>query len=94
MQMDEVTQQNAALVEEAAAAAESMQMQGRALIQAMNVFRLSNVEVNHRRAVSEIAQLEPKRKAVQYNVYPVKKVVESKLVRPVVTMRGRDKKSG
>ncbi|MDO8653784.1 MAG: methyl-accepting chemotaxis protein [Undibacterium sp.] len=41
MQMDEVTQQNAALVEEAAAAAESLQTQGHALVQAMAVFTLS-----------------------------------------------------
>ena len=41
MQMDEVTQQNAALVEEAAAAAESLQTQGHALVQAMEVFTLS-----------------------------------------------------
>ena len=40
-QMDEVTQQNAALVEEAAAAAESMQDQAHALIQAVSQFRLS-----------------------------------------------------
>lgn len=41
-QMDETTQQNAALVEEAAAAAESMQDQTRALMQAVSVFRLAN----------------------------------------------------
>jgi methyl-accepting chemotaxis protein len=41
-QMDEVTQQNAALVEEAAAAAESMQDQAQALLQAVAVFRLAD----------------------------------------------------
>ncbi|HUX90541.1 MAG TPA: methyl-accepting chemotaxis protein [Gallionellaceae bacterium] len=41
MQMDDVTQQNAALVEEAAAAAEALQMQGQLLVQSMGVFRLS-----------------------------------------------------
>ncbi|TXI16807.1 MAG: HAMP domain-containing protein [Nitrosomonas sp.] len=40
-QMDEVTQQNAALVEEAAAAAHSMDDQAQALIQAVSVFKLS-----------------------------------------------------
>ncbi|MCZ8441849.1 methyl-accepting chemotaxis protein [Achromobacter xylosoxidans] len=40
-QMDEVTQQNAALVEEAAAAAGSMQDQAHALVRAVGVFRLS-----------------------------------------------------
>jgi aerotaxis receptor len=39
-QMDSVTQQNAALVEEAAAAAESLRAQGRALVQGMGVFKL------------------------------------------------------
>lgn len=41
-QMDETTQQNAALVEEATAAAESMQDQTKALLQAVSVFRLAN----------------------------------------------------
>lgn len=41
-QMDETTQKNAALVEEAAAAAESMQDQAKALMQAVSVFRLAN----------------------------------------------------
>ena len=39
-QMDQVTQQNAALVEEAAAAAESMREQASALVQAVSVFKL------------------------------------------------------
>jgi methyl-accepting chemotaxis protein len=39
-QMDRVTQQNAALVEEAAAAADAMQSQARDLSQAVSVFRL------------------------------------------------------
>ncbi|HEY0844694.1 MAG TPA: methyl-accepting chemotaxis protein [Noviherbaspirillum sp.] len=41
VQMDGVTQQNAALVEEAAAAAESLRAQGRALVQSMGVFTLA-----------------------------------------------------
>ncbi|MBW7901440.1 MAG: Tar ligand binding domain-containing protein [Rhodocyclaceae bacterium] len=40
-QMDEVTQQNAALVEEAAAAAESLEEQARSLLEAVSVFRLA-----------------------------------------------------
>jgi methyl-accepting chemotaxis protein len=39
-QMDQVTQQNASLVEEAAAAAESMQDQARALTQVVSLFKL------------------------------------------------------
>ncbi len=38
--MDEVTQQNAALVEEAAAAAEAMQGQSELLMQSVSIFRL------------------------------------------------------
>ncbi|MGB8077594.1 MAG: methyl-accepting chemotaxis protein [Gallionella sp.] len=46
-QMDDVTQQNAALVEEAAAAAESMQGQSEALKQAVSFFKLkSEVDVD------------------------------------------------
>ncbi|RZL36742.1 MAG: methyl-accepting chemotaxis protein [Rubrivivax sp.] len=40
-QMDRVTQQNAALVEESAAAAESLKMQARQLVDAVAVFRLA-----------------------------------------------------
>lgn len=39
-QMDQVTQQNAALVEESAAAAQSLQVQAKQLVQAVAVFRL------------------------------------------------------
>jgi methyl-accepting chemotaxis protein len=39
MQMDGVTQQNAALVEQAAAAADSLQQQAHALTQAVSVFK-------------------------------------------------------
>jgi hypothetical protein len=41
IQMDQVTQQNAALVEEAAAAAESMQEQAQGLTKAVAIFKLS-----------------------------------------------------
>jgi hypothetical protein len=40
--MDQVTQQNAALVEEAAAAAQSLQEQAGSLTQVVSVFRLGN----------------------------------------------------
>ncbi|MFN7136494.1 MAG: methyl-accepting chemotaxis protein, partial [Thermomonas sp.] len=41
-QMDEGTQQNAALVEEASASAESMRQQAAALVEAVAAFRLAN----------------------------------------------------
>ena len=40
-QIDQVTQQNAALVEEAAAAAESLKVQARQLVNAVSTFRMS-----------------------------------------------------
>ncbi len=42
VQMDQVTQQNAALVEEAAAAAQSLEAQAQALVQTTSVFRLES----------------------------------------------------
>jgi hypothetical protein len=41
-QMDEITQQNAALVEQAAAASESMQVQAMKLAQLVDTFKLSD----------------------------------------------------
>jgi len=49
-QMDEMTQQNAALVEQAAAAAESMQDQAQMLAQAVSIFKLSHDETMRRPA--------------------------------------------
>jgi methyl-accepting chemotaxis protein len=43
IQMDDMTQQNSALVEQAAAAAQSMQVQAQALSQAVSVFKLRDV---------------------------------------------------
>ena len=45
MQMDQVTQQNAALVEQAAAAAESMQEQSAKLADVVSVFKLAGAGV-------------------------------------------------
>jgi methyl-accepting chemotaxis protein len=47
-QMDEVTQQNAALVEEAAAAAESLEEQARGLVQAVGMFKLAEGHASSR----------------------------------------------
>jgi methyl-accepting chemotaxis protein len=48
IQMDEVTQQNAALVEEAAAAAEAMQEQAGVLMEAVSIFRLETSSASNR----------------------------------------------
>ena len=45
--MDAITQQNAALVEQAAAAAESLQEQAQALGKAVSIFRLRAAAAQH-----------------------------------------------
>ena len=69
IQMDQVTQQNAALVEEAAAAAESLQDQSKVLTDVVSVFRLDTNQVrlsesgsNRSRASSSVKKLEVVRK--------------------------------
>jgi methyl-accepting chemotaxis protein len=54
-QMDEMTSQNAALVEEAAAAAQSMQDQAASLSQAVGVFKLKNNPANNPAKRQEIS---------------------------------------
>ena len=67
-QMDEVTQQNAALVEQAAAAAESLEDQTRVLAQTISIFKLSATPVGGARPPARLQQrsstaAEPGRKA-------------------------------
>ena len=65
MQLDQVTQQNAALVEEAAAASESMDEQARGLRELMNFFKVGDhaevmePQVMRRAAASAKAQRQP-----------------------------------
>ncbi|MGB7480350.1 MAG: hypothetical protein WA924_08490, partial [Burkholderiaceae bacterium] len=56
-QMDEMTQQNAALVEQAAAAAESMKAQAVQLAQAVSVFRLEAEELSGRPETHDLAEV-------------------------------------
>jgi ABC-type lipoprotein release transport system permease subunit len=51
-QMDHTTQQNAALVEESAAAAESLKAQANQLVEAVAVFRLGDAPVQRAHAAS------------------------------------------
>jgi methyl-accepting chemotaxis protein len=67
--MDEVTHQNAALVEEAAAAAESLREQASKLARAMDVFTLAAAVP----AVRAIGQVAPKRKA---RPAPIRKIAQ------------------
>ncbi|RUL73988.1 methyl-accepting chemotaxis protein [Dyella choica] len=55
-QMDEVTQNNAALVEEAAAAADTVQLRARSLVQSVEFFKLSSQETAHGSAVPGASQ--------------------------------------
>jgi len=57
--MDEVTQQNAALVEEAAAAAESLEEQGTTLAQAVARFKLDASNVAEMNAEEQPAEAAP-----------------------------------
>jgi methyl-accepting chemotaxis protein len=63
IQMDDVTQQNAALVEEAAAASQSLQEQAGHLSQIVGVFKLDNTYVATTTAASKINIIAPSRKA-------------------------------
>ena len=68
-QMDEVTQQNAALVEEAAASAESMQEQVIALYAAMSIFKLAIDRRDARTSVAKPVIAQP----TSVEVIPLKK---------------------
>jgi len=57
VQMDEVTQQNAALVEEAAAASQSLQDQAASLAQAVSVFKVNGMQVQA--AVHKVSKPKP-----------------------------------
>ncbi|MGV2288502.1 methyl-accepting chemotaxis protein [Trinickia sp. YCB016] len=73
-QMDQVTQQNASLVEEAAAAAESMREQAAALVLAVSVFKLSRQDVSmstRSRASAWFAQPERNDMALAYETAEV-----------------------
>ncbi|ABE50421.1 methyl-accepting chemotaxis protein [Methylobacillus flagellatus] len=78
VQMDEVTQQNAALVEEAAAASQSLQDQAASLAQAVSVFKVNGMQVQA--AVHKVSKPKP------VAVSKPKVVVASK---PVTTTRTR-----
>ncbi|MCB1955499.1 MAG: PAS domain S-box protein [Rhodocyclaceae bacterium] len=73
-QMDEVTQQNAALVEQAAAAAESLEEQARALAQTVAVFRLGMDDEDEYVEPQPVRQRKPaaKQPASKVSKFPVR----------------------
>ena len=74
---DQVTQQNAALVEEAAAAAESLNEQAVKLAEAVSVFKLDRMEVSApvKKAASIVAVAPPPAKRVIAAPAPVRQKV-------------------
>jgi methyl-accepting chemotaxis protein len=74
-QMDEVTQQNAALVEEAAAAAESMQEQAGTLVQSVGTFRLAG-SASTERAFEKAQDRRRPQRAVNVSRLPAKPVAK------------------
>lgn len=79
-QMDEVTQQNAALVEEAAAAAESLQAQSEGMTKQISFFKLDNhselpttttrASVSNARSLSSRTRTEPKSQKIERKIRP------------------------
>jgi methyl-accepting chemotaxis protein len=59
IQMDEVTQQNAALVEQAAAAAQSMQEQAGTLMEAVSIFKVAGGKENELRLAAALQSVKP-----------------------------------
>lgn len=70
-QMDQVTQQNAALVEEAAAAAQSLQHQAATLLQTVSVFK---IDAPHLASSGRMSKSLPKREAVVRHSKPTLKI--------------------
>ena len=59
MQMDQVTQRNAALVEEAAAAADAMQHQGSVLVDTVSVFKIGEEAARYAESAEQIVKRKP-----------------------------------
>jgi aerotaxis receptor len=85
MQMDDVTQQNAALVEEAAAAAESMHDQATNLMEAVSIFRLESTAEYTHAVIAEPATAP--HSASSASVIPIKLARPVKLPKPARKVR-------
>jgi methyl-accepting chemotaxis protein len=81
-QMDEVTQQNAALVEEAAAAAESLEEQAQNLSVSVGSFKLDDKVVCRAAAPARSAAAAPARKAIAHAPAPVRNATAKALPKP------------
>jgi methyl-accepting chemotaxis protein len=77
-QMDETTQQNAALVEQAAAAAQAMQDQAHHLETLVNKFQLEGVDQQYQTAsLTPVAPPKPAPRRVQVSALPAQKAISS-----------------
>jgi methyl-accepting chemotaxis protein len=87
-QMDQTTQQNAALVEEAAAAAQSMQEQAGRLTQAISVFKISSSDFAQAPAAAPVRKAAPAfAKTVKPAAVPVRKAVAALPAAKVITAK-------
>ena len=83
-QMDEVTQQNAALVEEAAAAAESLQEQSQSLVRSVSLFRLDDSAAAPKEGGRPFAgELAPKPTAARVTSLPARQTKAVKIGSPL-----------
>ena len=99
-QMDEVTQQNAALVEEAAAAAESLEEQANKLVNALSVFKFSRNNSGFGQQAAQSVDARTERKApgsanvarlpAKANRAPRASISHSPAPRPKKTVGGED----
>jgi methyl-accepting chemotaxis protein len=77
-QMDETTQQNAALVEQAAAAAQAMQDQAHHLESLVNKFQLDGVEQQYQApSLAPVTASKPAPRRVQVSALPAKKAISA-----------------
>ncbi len=77
-QMDDVTQQNAALVEQAAAAAESLEEQAMQLVQVVTRFKLENDAAGPQRIVAEKSVRKIEAKQAKTNTKPSRQIAAPK----------------
>ncbi|MDD5241886.1 MAG: chemotaxis protein, partial [Sulfuricella sp.] len=89
-QMDEVTQQNAALVEEAAAAAESLEEQAQNLSGSVSVFKLDSSGMGSRAAATRQIAAPAKTAVAQSRPAAKSKPVAKPSSRPVKAPAGDD----
>ncbi|MFZ6777044.1 methyl-accepting chemotaxis protein [Undibacterium sp. Ji83W] len=86
-QMDEMTQQNAALVEEAAAAAGALQEQAQNLSRIVSVFKLDNAHVDSSKPAPVVARSAPVKSASERPVVRSLPKPVAKTVKPAATRK-------